>query len=518
MSQAQTNLTIAAPGFLGLNTEQSQTDMPDGFAQVADNCVIDNYGRIAARKGFNVLVAGEGATPIGTDTPEVIYNFLGEDGVEVIFVAAGLKLYTADIVGGTYTDITPASPGITANNWQILDVNDQVFFIQEGHNPIVYDHPTTTTAVNTTTMPRAKCGTAAYGRLWLANTDADNHQVIYWSNRLDGTNFTTGDSGTVNVSHYWPSGYDTIEALHVHNAALVIFGTDNIVIYNQCEGDPAATPAAGGISLGDTIGGIGCVARDTVQSLGSDVLFLDGSGVRSLGRVIQEKSMPVGEISGNIRTALRDAMLLKTVGQLYQVRAVYIPEEQLYLLMQAESNTILAFNTAIRDEKGAMRVTRWVGTEAMSATTRNGQTLFADGLTSAVTEFAGFLDHGVSYPFRYYTNYMSFGDSTRLKMAKKVTLTIASSTSNPYILNTSYDYSGFNTALVVSMDAAGGFSDYDIAEYGIATYGAKSNITRTSSHVGGRGTTLRIGVETAVESSSFSLQEINIQTLLGRLL
>jgi hypothetical protein len=521
MSQAQTNLTIAAPGFLGLNTERSQTDMPDGFAQVADNAVIDNYGRIAARKGFNVLVAGEGATPIGTDTPSVMYNFLAEDGTEIIFVASALKLYIADIVAGTYTDITPLTPGITADNWQILDLNNKVFFIQEGHDPIVYDHATTTTYVNTTSMPRAKCGTSAYGRLWLGNTDVDNHQVVYYSTRLNGEDFVIAeatDAGFLNISHYWPSGYDTIEALHVHNAALIIFGTDNVVVYNNCEGNPSAAPTDGGITLGDTIGGVGCIARDTVQSLGSDVLFLDGSGVRSLGRLIQEKSMPIGEISSNVRTDLRDTLLKLTAGQKYRIRALFIPEEQLYLLLSEYTPNVLAFNTSVRDEKGAMRVTRWVGTDATAAVTRNGQTLLTTSKGSSVVEYTGYLDHGVSYPFRYFTNYMSFGDSTRLKMAKKVTLTLATNTSNPYFLSTSYDYSGSNVSLVVPLQAASTFFYYGVAEFGLAEYGVKSDITRQSSNVGGRGTTLRIGIETEVDSASFSLQEINIQTLLGRLL
>ena len=103
-------------------------------------------------------------------------------------------------------------------------------------------------------------------------------------------------------------------------------------------------------------------------------------------------------------------------------------------------------------------------------------------------------------------------------MAKKVTLTLATNTSNPYFLSTSYDYSGSNVSLVVPLQAASTFFYYGVAEFGIAEYGVKSDITRQSSNVGGRGTTLRIGIETEVFAASFSLQEINIQTLLGRLL
>ena len=44
--------------------------------------------------------------------------------------------------------------------------------------------------------------------------------------------------------------------------------------------------------LQDAIEGMGAVSRDAVCSNGSDVLFVDDSGVRSLGRSIQEQSQP----------------------------------------------------------------------------------------------------------------------------------------------------------------------------------------------------------------------------------
>ena len=56
--------------------------------------------------------------------------------------------------------------------------------------------------------------------------------------------------------------------------------------------------------LADTVEGVGCIARDSVQHTGTDILFLSDSGVRSFGRTIQEKSMPMRDISKNVRTDL----------------------------------------------------------------------------------------------------------------------------------------------------------------------------------------------------------------------
>ena len=49
MSQALQSVAISAPGFFGLNTQDSPLDLQAGFALVASNCIIDQYGRIGAR-------------------------------------------------------------------------------------------------------------------------------------------------------------------------------------------------------------------------------------------------------------------------------------------------------------------------------------------------------------------------------------------------------------------------------------------------------------------------------------
>ena len=52
MSQTLQTVSISAPGFFGLNTQDSPLDLAAGFALVATNCVIDQYGRIGSRKGW----------------------------------------------------------------------------------------------------------------------------------------------------------------------------------------------------------------------------------------------------------------------------------------------------------------------------------------------------------------------------------------------------------------------------------------------------------------------------------
>ena len=106
---------------------------------------------------------------------------------------------------------------------------------------------------------------AAYGRLWTADFSTDK-STIYWSDLLSGHIWTGGSSGSIDISKVWPDGHDEIVALAAHNDHLIVFGKRSIVVYSGAE-----TPSS--MTLADTISGVGCVGRDTVQSTGTDLIF-----------------------------------------------------------------------------------------------------------------------------------------------------------------------------------------------------------------------------------------------------
>ncbi len=101
--------------------------------------------------------------------------------------------------------------------------------------------------------------------------------------------------------------------LAAHNDFLFIFGKRQILVYSG-----ATTPAT--LALSDTVGSIGCIARDTIQSIGTDVVFLSDSGVRSLMRTIQEKSAPLRDLSKNVRFDLESSLAGETLAN---VKSVY---------------------------------------------------------------------------------------------------------------------------------------------------------------------------------------------------
>ncbi len=59
MAQQLNSINLVAPAFKGINTEDSPLAQDPSFAEVADNAVIDQRGRIAARKGLSVTTTNK---------------------------------------------------------------------------------------------------------------------------------------------------------------------------------------------------------------------------------------------------------------------------------------------------------------------------------------------------------------------------------------------------------------------------------------------------------------------------
>ena len=340
MAQPLQSINLVAPAFKGINTEDSPLQQDPAFADIADNAVIDKRGRIAARQGINTITANGGT---GTDLnneylAKVHYYFVdGVGGATAVLSAGNNKIFSGT---NTLTDISPGSYTITKNNWKIVNFNDKAYFFQRGYDPLVYDNAsspklrTFSTVNSNTTSATLKCNEvlAAYGRLWVAGSDSDN-QTIYWSDLLIGNSFTGGSSGSIDVSKAWPEGSDEIVALAAHNNALIIFGKHSILVYTG-----ASSPA--NMALADTIAGVGCYDRDSLQHIGTDVLFMSYSGLRSVGRVIQEKSLPISDLSGTIKTELIEILTQETL----PVASIYSPENSFYLVSFLSQDVTYCFD------------------------------------------------------------------------------------------------------------------------------------------------------------------------------
>lgn len=96
------NTTIANPGQLGVNTQDSPVTLPEGFATVAENCVIDKKGRVTSRRGREYVTTSGGTS----SAIQQIFEAEWADGTTTVFSVGNNKVYTGTT---TLTDVTGAA-------------------------------------------------------------------------------------------------------------------------------------------------------------------------------------------------------------------------------------------------------------------------------------------------------------------------------------------------------------------------------------------------------------------------
>ena len=505
MAQPLRSIDLVAPAFKGVNSEDSPIAQDTSFAEIADNAIIDRQGRLASRKGNNVLTTNK--TALGTDHIHNIHEFYDSAGNETIFSTGNNKIMSGTT---TLTDVTPGSYTITANDWKIVNFNDKAYFFQRGFDPLVHDNSNglrTFTVANggaTNATFKANEVLAAFGRLFIAG-NASNDTIIYWSDLLDGNAFSGGSSGNIDVSKAWPDGADKIVALAAHNDFLVVFGEHSIIVYSGAD-----SPSS--MAISDTVSGVGCIDRKTVVSIGSDLLFLSDDGLRSLGRTIQEKSLPISDLSRNVKQDL----IAKLASKISPASTVYSPENYFYLLCLPDSNLVYCFDLRGRLENGSFRVTKWPSVNFKSFARDRDGTVYI-GTTDGIGKYDGFDDNNSSYIFRYSSPGLTFGDPSKIKILKKIRPTIIGGNNVDIVLSWTYDFSvQANTSRFRVGSTNPAF--FGVSEYTQAEFSLGDLISRKSLNCTGNGTVITVGLQTEVNGASISLQEMNVLALIGKTL
>jgi hypothetical protein len=505
--------SLSAPGFYGLNTEDSPLDLGAGFALVATNCILDQYGRIGARKGWSRVNSSSGA--LGANDVGAIHELVQTDGTLTVLFAGNNKIFKLGTANAV-TELTygggGTAPTITASNWQTASLNGIAYFFQTDHDPLIYDPAVSTTTYRrvseksgyVATVPQANICISAFGRLWVANTSTDK-VTISFSDLIAGHVWGGGTSGTLDVSRVWPNGADEVMGLAAHNDFLFIFGKRQILVYSG-----ASTPAS--LVLSDTVGSIGCIARDTIQSIGSDVVFLSDSGVRSLMRTIQEKSAPLRDLSKNVRFDLNSALASETLANL---KSVYSEKEAFYLLVLPATFQVYCFDTKQSLQDGASRVTKWDSIAPTSLRSlRNGDLYI--GKNGYIGKYGTYLDDTLTYRFAYYTNNADLGNPNQVSILKSVTAIVIGGSNQFLSINWGFDYSGSYRAENIYIPTQASY-EYGVAEYNIAEYTSGVPIKTLSANASGFGKIVQTGYETTINGTSFSLQKIEIQAKDGKM-
>ena len=518
MSEGLLSYSLTAPGFQGLNTQESPLDLSLGYALVAQNAIIDQYGRIGSRKGWSKVNSSSGA--LGANDVSVIHELVQADGTLTVVFAGNLKLFKLD-GSNAVSELTygggGTTPTITANNWQCASLNGITYFFQSGHDPLIFDPTVSTTTYRrvsektgyVATVPSANIVISAFGRLWAANTTTNN-ATVYFSDLIAGHVWSTGTAGSLNINNVWPNGADEITGLAAHNGFLFIFGKRQIVIYSG-----ATTPSS--MSLSDTVENIGCIARDSIQATSVDIVFLSNSGVRSLMRTIQEKSAPERDLSKNVRNDLINAVSGETASN---IKGVYSEKNALYLLNFPSSKYVYAFDTRGILQDGSSKATIWDSIEPTSFfARRNGDLLI--GKNGYIGKYDTYLDNASTYRLSYFTNNSDLGDVNITSILKKIKVIVIGGSNQYVTLKWGYDFTGNYYSSQVNIPTQT-TAEYGIAEYGanattIAYYTSGIALTTIETNATSKGKIVQIGVEMDINGSQLSIQKIELQAKNGKI-
>ena len=520
MAKPLVTASLVAPAFLGLNTQESSVANDPRFALEANNCVIDEFGRLGARKGwiYRTTSGGTGLNLLG------MHPFIDVTDAKNIISWNATGFYkgftTLSVLTVTTTDT------LSDGNWEAVTLNDRAYFFQGGYKPLYYTNESTADEFEAIenhadyngTAPLASIVMSAFGRLWAADTPT-NKTTVFFSDLLNGAKWGSGSAGSLNIAGVLPKGSDVITGLAEHNGYLIVFCRNNIIIYADQDSFQGSFDV-NTLRLVEVISGVGCIAKGSIQNNGSDVVFLSATGLRSLGRVIQEKSQPLNDLSKNVRDTFMD--IVNREDDFDLIKSTYFPEEAFYLISLPDAKTQFVFDTKGTLEDASLRVTTWNNLDHTDYVyDPKAKALYltqADG----IAEYIGYQDNGNSYLMSYFTNHFDLEIPNINKILKKASVTAIGSSGQDFTLKVGYDYqtSYFSTPFTLKEI---NISEYGTAEYGdnaatIAEYNLGVSLDRLSSQVSGSGDIIQIGIESHIDGAQLSVQKLDVYAKQGRII
>jgi len=552
-------LVLDSIGIYGLNKQSSASSLEPQWLTEAENVMLDEKGNVTTRKGVKQVSDLIGSTTSNTDIVKSLGEFRSATGVSTIYAGAKDKIYKLNTTHTPYTldaqTFTGTPQTLTDGNWEFCNFNDKFYGVQASHKPIYFDGTNwmdledagsfSAPAGVTTFNPR--CCLGDFGRLWVAGI-AEEKDVVYYSDTLIGHVFATGAAGYLDMKTVW--GGDEVTALASFMGKLVIFGKRNIAIYNSPD-----DPSASSFALDEVIAGVGCVARDSVQSLGDDIIFLSNSGVRSLQRTMVQDKMPLTDLSINIK----DEITVHIVNaDMDKVKGQYCLCGGYYVLSFPDRNIVYVFD--FRGKAGdAPRITTWefeakktpksflsitdgimyiglgdteyqgrvadydeyydVEKADVTATYANQTVCEAADNTWESTNSKCWQDSNNNYQAGFKTTWLDFGNPSAAKILKRMLLTVTGGFGMVATLSWYRDYSNIADSATFDLSAGGTSSRWGAtgAIWGVARYSASEQPKEYKLSLSKSAKVLRLGMSGTVSGFKPSLQNMIVWAKQGKI-
>jgi hypothetical protein len=493
------------PGVAGLNTQAATAILGQEWCTVATDLSFDANGRLALRKGTrrdtNNTTAGDIETRFTGINVNGTYTRYCADSGGVIYERSSNAWTSRD----AYTN---PSDG----NFKFQNFNDKVLAWHADGQELVQSAVGAnfvSIVASSGTVPAGVDMLAAYGRVWVIDND-----TLYYSGLLDETDWGTG-GGTFELRYSWPAGQDVPVALAEFNGFLVVFGQKSLIIYERPD-DPVSSMAKV-----EAIEGNGCVNRDTVQNIGRDILFLSRDGIKSLSRVIQEKSMPFIDAVPQGRDYIIQQYDLSTADN---VTSCYSQQEGVYLLSLQQ--TTIAVDTRAKLPGSTYRFTEWKAVSSL-AVGEDGVILTADGtasyfITGNLDEVAFDGTGGTAIEGNYESGWLDFDSAAQgvgvlEKFLKDIKMSVAGGSQATITFKWYVDYKDALSSASASIPQAPDAAQYGIAQYAIDKYGTSVEITDLNRPASKGGRVVKVGWLVNGSQSAFAINQMIVFAKTGKI-
>jgi len=505
MAKALTPFSVVAPGSLGLNTKQASLEIGLQFCTRTRNAVISKSGSTESRKGWTPVNNSEIANGASI---KALHEYIDSNESLRIISAADNKIFEGE---SNPSDITGTITTPTDDHWKFVNFNGKCVGVQSGHKPIVKDGTGDFSEITFDDSINDPIEVlSAFGRLWYVDAD---RQTIRYTDLLQEGVLTGGSSGTLNVATVWSNGQDEIVALQEFNNSLVIFGRKQVVLFSGGE-DPNNS-----LSIIDILNNVGCIARDSVQNIGNDVLFLSDIGVISLARNLQAggdvRSLPIVNLTDKVTDFFSVFFLSESPKN---IKSAFVPDEGFYVITFPDNKRTFYLNLRYPTDQVLARVFVWtdINPTALLATRDDELYIGKDGF---IGRYEGYSDNGETYEFSFTTGFTSGGQQERTvkKIPKQAVAIVKGGYSSELTFSWSYDFLSTtydNETQEINVSEEG--SEYGIAEYNIGEYSRVSPVSTLIYRMSGSGKAFQVGVRANIVGAEVEIQRLDLYLKSGK--
>lgn len=517
-------LPVDAPGSLGLYLQAQQAVLTPKYCIEASNCIVDQFGRIAARNGRTTITNSAASGQVRS-----IFEYLTSTGQSTSIVGFDGGI-SSSLTAPSGSSLVGTITSVASGRWFFQNFFNKCIGFQAGQKPIVMQSPIGTFSnivESSGSAPQGGVGFCGLGRVWGMAADGF---TLQWCALGDETNWAAGDSGSIDLRKVWPKGMDTVTAIAAFGQRLVIFGLRQILMYGSADATVLDLDVTQ-IQIIDTIENVGCISQWTVAHVGgeeeqSDLLFCSQLGIQSLQRlVLISGSHPIQQLSKKCR----DAIVAQLSGEASAsaISGYYSPTNGFYALsLPTNQYTWIAdMRHTYEDEDGDLvcRMTRWpFGTTAMVEFAEGANTranYFASSTTGKVVQYvAGGGDDAALYTVTLQLPWMDLGQdyASRLKALKRVGALLYSASSRQVTFTWYADFSANAVGSKVLTTTGGTGAQWGIAQWGIDQWGGAGLLTLLYANASGQGQYFSLAISTSSDSN-FAIQQASLLAKLLRL-